>query len=228
MTKIIPCVAFCFSFLGGSLLAQEQSCEEVFSTVYDNYMWGPAEDGDPSSGFGSYYKYAIPYVEFLQNFLEEQSIKKVVDLGCGSWEFSRYIDWTGIECVGIDVSRKMISINQDKFGSDRIQFLSGDILSVELPEADLMVCKDVLQHLQNEDISLFLSRIKKYKHCLITNDIAIDEKDDIRIHQVNRENVQRGANRPLDLTLPPFNIKGSKVLTYPIGNHVKQVLYIRN
>ncbi len=218
-----------FFFLCSIILlaeAKERSCEEVFSDVYENCVWGIAEDGDPSSGFGSHYEYALPYVEFLQNFLEQHSIKKVVDLGCGAWEFARYIDWNGIDVIGIDVSDKIISINQSKFGNDRIRFECGDILNMHLPEGDLMVCKDVLQHLQNQDIALFISKIKKYKYCLLTNDIAISPQDDMRIHGKNRENAWRGANRPLDLTLPPFNLEGAKVLTYSLGHHVKQVLYI--
>ncbi len=217
-------------FLSGStyLTAQEKSCEEVFSEVYDNLIWGVAEDGDPSSGWGSHYKYAQPYIEFLQRFLEENSIKKVLDLGCGAWEICRHLDWTGIEYIGIDVCPKMIALNQHKFGSSEIQFLVGDILTVELPDADLVICKDVLQHLKNKDVELFLSRTKKYKHSLLTNDIATSKKNDVRIHKKNRQNPRRGATRPLDLTLPPFNVEGTKVLTYPAGegDAVKQVLYI--
>jgi SAM-dependent methyltransferase len=210
------------------LNAQERDCAEVFSSYYEDRIWGVAEDGDPSSGWGSFPQYAKPYMDYLVNFIQTNQIHSVVDLGCGSWEFSRYIDWSNVNYIGVDAAQSMIELDQMKLGSDNITFIHGDILTMDLPEGELMVCKDVLQHLQNADIATFLSRIGKYRHCLITNDLAISKTDSMELTESNRENRERGENRPLDLTKPPFNVKGSKVLNYPNGDHIKQVLYIRN
>lgn len=142
--------------------------------------------------------------------------------------FQDILDWSGVNYVGVDVAESIVQLNQKKFGARNIHFIQGDILTMTLPAADLMLCKDVLQHLQNADIQEFLNKIKKYKHCLITNDLAISFVDSVDITNKNRENEYRGRNRPLDFTKPPFNVKGSKVLAYPIHDHIKQVLYICN
>lgn len=211
-----------------SLENQEKTCIEVFTTIYDNLAWGVAEDGDPSSGWGSFPVNAKPYMDFLVNFINENQIQSVVDLGCGTWEFSRFIDWGNVKYTGVDAVANVVALNQQKFGNSNISFIHGDILTMDLPEGELMVCKEVLQHLKNEDIQLFLSRISKYKHCLLTNDLAISYTDCVDITNENRDNVARGENRPIDLTKPPFNAPGVKVLNYPIGDHIKQVVYIRN
>jgi len=211
-----------------TISAQQKDCEEVFSYYYDNFLWGCTEDGGPSSGWGSHLKFAKPYIEFLTQFIHDNQITSVVDLGCGSWEFSQYIDWDGIDYVGVEVVKQLVDLNNEKFATDNIKFIKGDILTMDLPDGALLVCKDVLQHLQDSDIQLFLSRIKKYNHCLITNDIAISIEDNIELTKKNRNSKRRGSNRPLDLTLPPFNVKGDKVLTYPNANHIKQTIYIQN
>ena len=38
--------------------------------------------------------------ETYQQFLKDNAIRSVVDAGCGDWEFSQAIDWTGIDYKG--------------------------------------------------------------------------------------------------------------------------------
>lgn len=203
---------------------EEKSCEEVFTYIYDHEMWGVNEDGTPSSGWGSWPEFALPYLQFLVDFMNTHQIRSVVDVGCGDWAFSRYVDWGPIVYTGIDVVKEVIEKNGRRFSSPNIRFVHGDILKMELPKGELLVCKDVLQHLTNADIALFLSKIKKFKHCLITNDCVVCNEP------VGLENkdTTRGPNRPLDLTKPPFNIEGVKIFTYPLRDHVKQILYVAN
>ena len=228
MNRVMSNCVIVLGVLGISIAhSVEKSCAEAFTSIYDTLGWGTAEDGDPSSGWGSFPVHSMSYMEFIQNFMRDNNIQNVVDLGCGTWEFSRYINWGDVNYVGVDVVQRVVDLNIKKFAKSNITFIQGDILSTNLPDGDLMVCKDVLQHLQNADIILFLERTKKFKHRLITNDLAISFTDSVDLKSNNRENEYRGRNRPLDLTKPPFNQKGVKVLSYPIGDHIKQVLYIR-
>jgi hypothetical protein len=208
------------------IASQERNCETIFSTVYDEYLWGQNEDGSPSSGSGSRLQNILPYKDYLVCFLKKNQIQSVVDVGCGDWVLGRQICWDHISYTGIDVVKKVIERNQKMFAKPNITFLHQDLLRVDLPPADLLVCKDVLQHLSNADVFLFLQKIKKFKHCLITNDI-VEHYECVR--QENRDLVpNRGVARPLDLTKPPFNLKAEKVLLYQVGDDIKQVLYIKN
>ena len=106
-------------------------------------------------------------------------------------------------------------------GQHSVQFRQGEILTADLPEADLMICKDVLQHLPISEIVRFFSGLGNFKHCLITNDV------DPNMLWFQNFDIPYGGYRPIDLTAPPFYISGNIVLTYPSGHGpVKQVLYL--
>ena len=69
---------------------------------------------------------------------------------------------------------------------------------------------------------VFLRQLYKFKHCLITNDVnpgtlTCDNGD-----------IVHGDYWLLDLTKPPFNFQGVKVLTYQCRGGMKQVLYIQH
>jgi hypothetical protein len=76
----------------------------------------------------------------------------------------------GVTYVGVDIVASVIDNNQREFGNDNFSFRK--FLSLEdLPPADLLVCKDVLQHLPNATVKAYLAAFrKKYKFLLITND----------------------------------------------------------
>ena len=124
------------------------------------------------------------------------------------------MNWNGIDYFGYDVVPQLVIKNQNKYGAPNIQFFQGDAIHTDLPPADLLICKDVLQHLPHEDIIALVAQLHKFKYCLITNDIGTNQS------------TSRGGYRGLDLTLPPFSLKGVKILTYPSEGQLKQVLLI--
>lgn len=191
--------------------------ENAFRQIYETKEWG-----DNPSGDGSLPENTEVYRFFLQKFLKDHSIKEVVDLGCGNWSFSRLVDWSGINYKGYDIYKEIIEEDLKKYGSPHIQFFHGNGLQMDLPKADLLICKDVLQHLPNNQVALLLPQLSKYRHCLIINDVdpATLTSDNSDIHP--------GGLRCLDLTKPPFNFPGKKILTFTCGDVTKQVLYIQS
>ena len=196
----------------------DQDKPDIFTKIYSNQVWGKNSKGRGHSGGGSTLEATITYRQFLQDFLEEYNVKSVVDVRCGDWEFSKTISWEGINYTGYDVVPFVIKNNIKMYGSDSIRFICEDAVSVQLPSADLLICKDVLQHISNEDITLFISQLSKFKYCLITNDIG---------PRINTQ-ISRGDHRPVDLTLPPFEVPGSKVLSYTSEGIPKQTILIVN
>ncbi len=162
--------------------------------------------------------YAIP-----SRFSKYNEISTIIDAGCGDWTFSQHINWEDRRYIGIDVAKSVIQQNQEKFSSPTISFINGDATSMELPRADLLICKDVLQHLPQEQVISFLSKISTFKYCLISNDYDPDPLN-------NNKQIRAGSWTPLDLTKLPFNILGTKVLSYPMPNSqcLSQTLCIRN
>ena len=195
--------------------------EKEFTKIYDDNGWK-----EMGSGFGSLAKNTEIYRLFLQKYLHENNIQSVVDIGCGDWQFSKLIDWSAIQYTGFDIVKSVVEKNQKQFSASNITFIHGNPLNLDLPEADLLICKDVLQHLPNEEISSLLPQFSKFKHCLITNDV-----DPVSLTS-NNPNIPSGSYRPIDLTKPPFNLSGKKILTYisyePDVDVTKQVLYINH
>ena len=137
-------------------------------------------------------------------------------------EFSRYVNWQGARYIGYDVVAHVIEKNNKRFANQNISFVHGNCVTEDLPSADLLICKHVLQHLPNDDIVLFLKQLTKFKYCLLTNQVEpgtfSGDNADIAI----------GGGRKLDLTKPPFNLKGTRVLHYPVEEGIHQVFLIDN
>ena len=211
-----------FSLILASSLIGEPSSEEVFTHIYDEGSWGKNEFGEGTSGDGSSLCNALPYMELITQFLHENEIESVFDAGCGDWELFKHIDWGEIDYIGLDTVKGVIAKNQKNHGSRNIRFVHGDLLETSFPGADLLICKDVLQHLTNEDIFVFLEKISAFEHCLITNDV------DPNTDTAENENILRGKHRFVDLEAPPFNLKATEVFYYPSYLNYKKVFYLHN
>lgn len=198
--------------------------EIMFTTIYDNAAWGINDEGLGFSGGGSLLKNTRIYIRFLEHFIRTHDVKTIVDAGCGDWEFSRSVNWQGARYYGYDVVASVIERNIARYASDKIVFVHANFLTEELPSADLLICKHVLQHLPNDDIMLFLKQIRKFKYCLITNAVFPQTLSS------DGADTHIGGGHKIDLTLPPFNIKGSKVLNYTIENDttIQQIFLIDN
>lgn len=206
-----------FFICSNNVLCGEQGAtEEVFTQVYDSDIWFSRG----TSGLGSRVENAKPYMDFLQAFLKNNNVKSVVDVGCGDWSFSKYIDWNGAFYSGYDIVKSVIEENKKQYSHPNRLFVYEDALSCDLPQADLLICKDVLQHLPHADIFTFLKQLSKFKYCLIMNDVDFDTETSLN------NDVVKGDYRTLDLTKKPFEIKGAKVLTYVAHHFVKKQLLL--
>ncbi len=197
--------------------------EKAFTDAYEKGEWGKDENGEGTSGLGSTVENTKEYVSFLEEFLHSHFIETVVDVGSGDWEFSKNVKWGNAKYVGYDVVKSIVERNNKNYANDKITFVHADAVHTDLPKADLLICKEVLQHLPHKDIKDFLSQINKYKYCLITNDVDEDT-------QTSKNNEIPAAHyRTLDITKPPFNIKNAKrVLSYKTQVELKQVWLIEN
>jgi SAM-dependent methyltransferase len=206
---------------GGGAGGASAGTREVFTDIYGKAVWGTNAEGVGNSGTGSTLAATTVYRAFLQQFVRDHAIRSVVDAGCGDWEFSQAIDWTGIDYRGFDIVEAVVARNKQRHARPGIQFFVGNIVEDDLPAADLLLSKDVLQHLTNQQVQAFLTRqLARYKHVLLTNGT------DAQTLTAANTDIAVGGYRPLDLTRPPFSVSGLKVLTYWDGNHMHQILHI--
>jgi SAM-dependent methyltransferase len=193
---------------------------EVFEAIYRQAVWGKGAARAGGSGPGSRLGATQPYRMLLQQALKANQIRSVVDAGCGDWEFSQTIDWSGIEYKGFDIVEFVIAQNNEKHAGPNIQFFAGNIVELDLPPADLLICKHVLQHLPTRDVQQFLFQAHKYKHVLLTNSV------DPKTLSAPNADIAAGGYRTLDPTAPPFHLEGVKLMTYWDGFHMQQIVYV--
>src|SRR6266404_3899138 len=169
----------------------------VFSRIYRLDVWG-------GSGTGSREGSTIRYRRLLQKLLADRNVRRVIDLGCGDWSFSRLLDWSGIDYVGIDVVPWLIRQNRRLYARDNIHFEVMDLQRSSLPQADLYLLKDVLQHWTGAEITTFFRRMTA-RTMLITNSVTPTSY---------RELDEPGGFRPLDIRRPPFGVRAQQLLRY--------------
>ena len=174
---------------------------DIFSNVYKKDKWGYG------SGVGALPLNNIDYIKFVNLFIARNNVRSVIDFGCGDWQFSRFIDWTGIDYTGFEIVEELVAHHQRTFGRDKISFrvFKPD---TDLPPADLYLCKDVFQHLPNGLIRRYLDRFKaRARYVLITNDDWPAEA------QINSE-IAEGGWRPVRVDRPPFSETAPVVLSW--------------
>jgi SAM-dependent methyltransferase len=194
---------------------------DAFRRIYDSDHW------KGGSGEGSHAEATAAYRRVLQAVLGASDVTTVVDAGCGDWQFSQLVDWSGVRYVGVDIVPDVVEANAAAFGSEAVSFVAADVRTEMLPGADLLVCKDVLQHWDLASIDGFVARnLGRYRYALITNDVASVHIDDAML---NAE-IAIGGWRPLDLERAPFGRRARWRYDYDIrGEWTKRsLLFVRS
>ena len=177
---------------------------EVFNSFYD----GTRRDWGGSSGPGSYPEFTIGYRLFLERFIVMNRVTSITDIGCGDWQFSRFLNFNGARYIGYDVVENLIAHNNTRFASHDISFqrMPENIRSVV--GGDLLIIKDVLQHLPTDMIKEYVRIIcPKFKTCLLTNSFE-------KLNTPLNTDIKAGDFRCLDLKEAPFSFRGSYVYEY--------------
>lgn len=193
---------------------------DAFRRIYASDHW------QGGSGAGSHVEATEAYRPILEAVLRGCDIATVVDAGCGDWQFSRLVDWSGTRYVGVDIVPEVVAADRASFGRENVQFVVDDIRTATLPAADLLVCKDVLQHWDIDSVRGFLDRnVARYRYALVTNDIASVH---IGAEMLNAE-IPIGHWRPLDLEQAPFGVHAQARIDFDIrGEWTKRcLLFVR-
>ena len=186
-----------------------QNVQERFSQIYATDFWVSG------SGTGSRPENNVEYMALLARFMALNEVRSVVDLGCGDWQFSRYVDWSKVHYTGIDVVPEVIQGNTQAFARPGLTFKCTTDID-ESPPADLLVCKDMMQHLPNDLVETYLRVLPtRFKLLLITN-------DDFPEDNLNGD-IQAGGWRGLRLDQPPFDQDCVTLLSWTVISEIVPV-----
>lgn len=200
-----------------------------FEKIYSDKEWGGAfAVGAPVfSGEGSLPQFSLSFVDSVRKFCANNGVKKILDLGCGDFQVGKMIiDGMSIDYCGVDISTTVIQHNVIRYANKGVEFCCADIVVDALPEADLIVLRQVLQHLSNETIAKVLERVANYPNVIICDEI----RPNVEIPNVDIED--GGANRvnyesSLLLEHPPFSARFATLSTsesHRAGNILRTII----
>ena len=190
---------------------------ECFSEIYRTKLWGEAEGEEFYSGGGSEAHFAVPYVELVQSLIAKHQIRTVVDLGCGDYRVGRRICAQGdLRYVGVDVVPDLIAHNRSSFGGPQVEFRCANLIDDALPDGELCLIRQVLQHLTNAEISRVLAKCAKYRVVLVTEGLFTKPGSRPNLDITHGPDVRASDNSGVFLDLPPFSFKTTTLLEIPI------------
>ena len=189
-----------------------KSVAETFSEIYEKNAWG-GKAGEFYSGDGSGAEYAEVYAETIRRFIAENKIRSVVDLGCGDFRVASKFVSDAFHYTGCDVVFSLVKHLNAEYKSDSVEFRCVNIVEDELPDGDLCLVRQVLQHLSNAEIRRVLENAAKFKYLIVTEHYPSPEKEftpNLDIPHGPSVRVQFDSAVVLDK--PPFNVKNVKLL----------------
>ena len=175
---------------------------QVFEQIYTRGVWLERNDQVARSGSGSQLDATRHVRRQLPALLAELGARTLLDVGCGDFTWMQHVD-IGVEYVGIDVVQSVIRANQDAFASAARHFYCADAVEDALPQADVVLCREILFHLSFADAKSLLNNVKRSgaRYLIATSDTCTSFNADVRT----------GDYRPLNLQRRPFRFPRPRV-----------------
>jgi hypothetical protein len=189
--------------------------KETFTKIYKENVWG-GKNGDFHSGLGSDNESTNKYANAVNDFINKNSIASVFDMGCGDFKVGKQLTEknSSIKYIGADIVDDLIVNNNNKYGNDNISFVCINAIEDELPVADLCLIRQVLQHLNNEQILKILGKLDKYKYVIITEHLPVWAGAVPNLDKENGPGIRLYKNSGVFLDKAPFNQQTETLLEY--------------
>jgi hypothetical protein len=184
---------------------------EIFTKIYEDGAWGRSKDSTRPfySGSGSHEGDEVfAFVESVGNCLRSFEKKpNVVDLGSGDFAVGSQIRNFCDSYIACDVVASLVNFNKVRFKDLAVDFRVLDLIEDDLPRGDVAIVRQVLQHLSNDQIQRFISRIAStYKYIIVSEHLPSDRF----AHNIDKPTgpgTRMGYESGIVLTSPPFNLR---------------------
>ena len=183
--------------------------QTAFSEIYRTAYWGK----EHLSGVGSTVSATAPVRAVIEKIVKEFGIRSMVDVACGDMVWMPLVldnlrrSGHPIEFTGCDIVPSLIEQHSRAYPGER--FEHRDFVAQPIPSGELIICREVLQHLNVRDIRSGLANISASGARLLLATTHL-RRYGIRNHL----NMKTGRCRDRNLLLPPFNLPNPLVI-YP-------------
>jgi hypothetical protein len=158
----------------------------IFEIIYEINAWG-GKKGEFYSGTGSHNPEILGYAKIVANFIEHYNINQIVEIGCGDFNVTNTIldlvdqknkDYT---YIGYDVVKPLIERNKKMYESPKIKFKCKDSCTGIIKGGDLLIIRQVMQHLNNKSIMQIVEKFKNYKYIIFTEHQLSEKYNDTTV-----------------------------------------------
>ena len=172
--------------------------------IYNQKLWG-GNTFDFYSGTGSHNLEIVgPYLDVVKSFLTSIGTPlKICDLGCGDFNVGKELVQYAAHYQAVDIAQNLIDRNNIKFKASNLTFHCLDIAVDQLPSADCVIIRQVLQHLSNAEVEQVVTKLADFKYVILTEHLPLGDfvpNKDIISGQGIRLKKQSG----IDLLASPF------------------------
>jgi len=184
--------------------------KDAMNQIYELNLWGGG-NLDFYSGTGSHDSEIVyPYLEVVITFLKSLNNKLTVcDLGCGDFNVGKELVSYTDKYMAIDIVENLIDRNKRLYQGGNLEFQCLDIAKDDLPVADCVILRQVLQHLSNREILSVISKLKVYKYIVLTEHLPLGDfipNKDI----ISGQGIRLKQNSGVNVLNAPFNLKVKK------------------
>jgi len=166
----------------------------AFRHAYRENHW----QGSSRSGPGSTPDQTATIVREIPDLLAKLGVRRFLDLPCGDFSWMANADLQGVSYIGGDLVPEVVANNTARYSRENRTFLTLDVVSDPLPDADLILCRDCLVHLSLNHSAAALRNIADSGIIYLLATTFPEEP--------NNSDIVTGDWRPLDLTAAPFNL----------------------
>jgi hypothetical protein len=212
---------------------QTTTTEEIFTHIYRSNSWGGAP-GEFNSGPGTTDPLlADPYCDCIAKLGREFGFSRLraVELGCGDMRIGSRIRPLFASYHGVDIVKDLIEHHRQAMREvTGLTFSHLNIVEDPLPEGEVCMIRQVLQHLSNVQIEAVLAKLAQYRYVIITEHLPAPNPQIVpNLDQDHGAEVRVQRNSGVYLSAPPFNLPKSAITTAleipGYGGIVKTMVY---
>ena len=194
--------------LAFSKMRPDHNSTNIFNDIYRNKLWGESHhENRLFSGEGSHdLNLTEKYVKDLSSFLITLDSPSILDLGCGDFEVGSKLLLFAGKYIAADVSSLVVEQNKIMFSDSGVKFIQLDASVDELPIVDVIIIRQVLQHLSNYDIQNILNNINlsNAKYLCITEHLPIENNFTPNIDKPTSVGIRLSLGSGVDIEKSPF------------------------
>ena len=180
---------------------------EAFSCIYNEKLWGDDGVSTYYSGSGSHdISQVKPYVDRVCQFLQSlHQPAKIVDLGCGDFNIGKQLVGCCSDYHGCDIVEALIDYNRQHYAQSQVSFSCLDATTDKLPAGNVLLVRQVLQHLSNEAVMAICRQFQQFDYVIVTEHVPAGNFIP-NIDKPNGPDSRLRFNSGVDITAPPFAI----------------------